>query len=204
MEIRLRSTQQTKASRILQYCPCNIHPPQRLPRPETYHEASSSPHPTAANRIRAVTLLSKSFAKFNSAGVKLVALSLYFRVVDQLSIAYLYIRLYTPLYASIRLFISTPLYLCAYTFSHALHISLCVSMEERHKQRHETRAQRHGQRHGYRVYDLRYPSPVRARRASNFATSAGNLVPHATFGVLLQVVRAGHQNQSCAEVSQII
>ena len=111
MEIRLRSTQQTKASRILQYCPCNIHPPQRLPRPETYHEASSSPHPTAADRIRAVTLLSKSFAKFNSAGVKLVALSLYFRVVDQLSIAYLYIRLYTPLYASLflRLYTSAPL-----------------------------------------------------------------------------------------------
>ena len=57
--------------------------------------------------------------------------------------------------------------------------------------------ERHKQRHGYRLYDLRYPSPVRARRASNFATSADNLVSHATFGVLLQVVRAGHQNQSC-------
>ena len=60
-------------------------------------------------------------------------------------------------------------------------------MEERHKQRHETRAERHGQKHGYRVYDLRYPSPVRARGVSNFAASAGNLVSHATFDVLLQV-----------------
>jgi len=77
-------------------------------------------------------------------------------------------------------------------------------MEERHKQRHETRAERHGQRHGYRVYDLRYPSPVRPRGASNFATAAGNLVSHATFNVPLQVVRAEQQNLSCAEASQII